>query len=125
MVDAKSIGKLIVLAAAKQGFTLDELKDSLLLDDSEIDMIVDKLKEGGLLKSKNALILTAKGEAAASEAIRVIDDLVSRALERDEKAIRALAPYLAIIPYIIEKDHGFDPSNIIIEYFSSPRRRAS
>jgi len=125
MVDWRMVGKLVVLAAARQGFTLSELKESLLLDDGEIEAIARELKTRGLLVSVHTLILTAQGQAAASEALRKLEELVARALARDEDAVEALAPYLAVLPYIILGDQELDPSEIIIGYLDNARKKAS
>ena len=122
MLDARSVGKLVLLAAAKQGFTLSDLKETLLLDDREIEELVDELRREGLIEGGQRLALTRKGEAAASEAARRLEEIAVRALARDEEAVKALAPYLALLPYIILRD--LDTSEIIVSYFSY-RRRAS
>lgn len=127
MTNTRVIGKLVVLAAARQGFTIDELKEALLLDDKEIEDLVEELYNKGLIDSRSSLTLSASGEAAASEALRLLGELVVKAIAGDEEAVRALAPFMAVIPYIVSTAGGqeLDPSEIIVSYLSSAKKRAS
>lgn len=115
MGDALRLLEKVILVAAIAGYTVDEVKDVILLPDGDIDRALKRLEREGIIEitDDGRILITEEGESAVERAKRDLEAIARRALQ-DPALIEEIAPYIGVLPYSLTVP--IDPAELIIRW---------